>query len=244
MIALVCIAKNEDHYIDEWIDYHKKLGFDEIFIYQNDWISKSINPRAVYKTINGLGMQSSCYNDFISDYREKFEWVAFLDVDEYFVLNKHMNVSEFLKDYIHLPALGINWYLFGDCGCKGKILDYSTLKRFTKRGAHVDPHIKTILNLRMSMDAIMNVHSPDCVLGDTSGKLFKGNYNHGGPTDVAQINHYYCRTINEYIAKWQRGVACEVDQNIKPSYRSIAKFNLHNLNDIQDMTAYNFMYGS
>ena len=35
-IALVCIAKNEDNYIKEWITYHKKLGFDDIFIYEND----------------------------------------------------------------------------------------------------------------------------------------------------------------------------------------------------------------
>lgn len=31
--AIVCIAKNEDHYIDEWIKYHLKLGFAKIFVY-------------------------------------------------------------------------------------------------------------------------------------------------------------------------------------------------------------------
>ena len=36
-VALVCIAKNEDNYIEEWVLYHKKLGFDRIFIYENDW---------------------------------------------------------------------------------------------------------------------------------------------------------------------------------------------------------------
>lgn len=35
--ALVCIAKDEDHYIAEWIKYHTKLGFDEIFVYENSW---------------------------------------------------------------------------------------------------------------------------------------------------------------------------------------------------------------
>ena len=35
--ALVCIAKNEDNYLDEWIKYHLKLGFSEIFVYQNNW---------------------------------------------------------------------------------------------------------------------------------------------------------------------------------------------------------------
>lgn len=35
--AIVCIAKNEDNYIDEWIKYHTKLGFDYVYVYQNDW---------------------------------------------------------------------------------------------------------------------------------------------------------------------------------------------------------------
>jgi len=36
-IALVTMAKDEDFYLQEWIDYHLKLGFDDIFIYQNNW---------------------------------------------------------------------------------------------------------------------------------------------------------------------------------------------------------------
>ena len=38
-VALVCVAKNEDNYIQEWIDYNKKLGFDDIIIYQNDYVN-------------------------------------------------------------------------------------------------------------------------------------------------------------------------------------------------------------
>ena len=35
--AIICVAKDEDHYIDEWIEYHLKLGFDAIYIIQNQW---------------------------------------------------------------------------------------------------------------------------------------------------------------------------------------------------------------
>ena len=33
--ALVCIAKDEDHYIQEWVDYHLMLGFSDIYVWQN-----------------------------------------------------------------------------------------------------------------------------------------------------------------------------------------------------------------
>jgi hypothetical protein len=31
--ALVAIAKDEDDYINEWIEYHFKIGFDNIILY-------------------------------------------------------------------------------------------------------------------------------------------------------------------------------------------------------------------
>lgn len=51
--ALVCIAKNEDNYIDEWIDYHKLAGFDDVFVVQNDWRAKRYNPTATWFAADG-----------------------------------------------------------------------------------------------------------------------------------------------------------------------------------------------
>ena len=36
-IALVCIAKDEDNYLREWLDYHFKIGFDDAYVYCNNW---------------------------------------------------------------------------------------------------------------------------------------------------------------------------------------------------------------
>ena len=35
--ALVCIAKDEDNYLREWLDYHFKIGFDDAYVYCNNW---------------------------------------------------------------------------------------------------------------------------------------------------------------------------------------------------------------
>lgn len=34
-VNLVAVAKNESRYIQEWLDYHQKLGFNEIIVYDN-----------------------------------------------------------------------------------------------------------------------------------------------------------------------------------------------------------------
>lgn len=54
--ALVCIAKDEDDYIREWADYHLKIGFDDIYILQNNWRCKHAfeSPNVHLETYDGL----------------------------------------------------------------------------------------------------------------------------------------------------------------------------------------------
>ena len=34
--SLCAIAKNEDHYIEEWLCFHRAVGVQHFFIYDND----------------------------------------------------------------------------------------------------------------------------------------------------------------------------------------------------------------
>ena len=98
-VALVAIAKDEDHYLKEWVDYHLKIGFSEIFVYQNDWEYKNgdINdPRVHLEHISGVGIQNKCYNDFINKNYEKYDFIAFFDIDEFLWLRNKNDVKDFL----------------------------------------------------------------------------------------------------------------------------------------------------
>ena len=119
-VALVCVAKNEENYIQEWIDYHLKLGFDDIIIYQNDWEYTIEQTNVFTKQVNGKGIQTIIYNDCIKENIGVYDWLAFFDCDEFLVLKKHDNVKSFLHDYNEHNAIGINWVLFGDNNLKFK----------------------------------------------------------------------------------------------------------------------------
>jgi hypothetical protein len=69
-IVLVCIAKNEEKYIQEWIDYHFKLGFDSIYIYENDWKSNIVQDNVTTISFNGRAKQMPAYNHFIEIYSD------------------------------------------------------------------------------------------------------------------------------------------------------------------------------
>jgi hypothetical protein len=130
-----------------------------------------------------------------------------------------------------------NWVFFGDNNItKAMVDEYSVIKRFTKRQSGVDIHIKSIVKL--TNDLVMGVHNPiNKSLCNTNREIFTGPFNYNKLNNIAQINHYFTKTQEEFIEKINRGRA---DVQIK---RTLNDFNPHNLNDIEDYTALKFMYG-
>ena len=234
-VALVCIAKNEDNYIQEWIDYHKKLGYDDIFIYQNNWRYQIEEPNVIKIEYDGEVRQVSAYNDFIQKNKNEYEWASFFDVDEFLVLKKHKNIKEFIQDYQDFDGIGVNWVLFGDNNLTGVTDEYSVIKRFTKRQLGVNEHIKS--TIKLTDDVNMGVHAPsNKMLCNTNKELFSGSFNKNTLDDISQINHYFCKTREEFIDKINRGRA---DTSQK---RGLNDFDAHNINEIEDITALKFIY--
>jgi hypothetical protein len=238
-VALVCIAKEEDNYIQEWVDYNKKLGFDDIIIYQNDWRSSIDEPNVIKIDFDGVNMQTRAYNDFIKNNYKKYDWAAFFDIDEFLVLKKHNNIKDFISEYNNFSSIGINWVLFGDNDLTKPDEDFNVVKRFTKRQIEINQHVKSIIKL--SYNIKMDVHCPiNTPISDTNKKLFVGPFNVNGDDSIAQLNHYFCKTQEEFINKCNRGRADTAFVDLHR--RTMVDFNNHNFNEVEDLSALNFLY--
>ena len=234
-VALVCIAKDEDEYIKEWIEYHKKLGFDNIFVFENNWRCKVKDDIVTNIEFDGDRKQIPAYNTFIERFRYDYDWAAFIDVDEFIVLKKHDNIKDFLNEYDSVfNGIAINWVLFGSNGHKETSENTSLLERFTKRQIDKNQHIKTILKLKRFGVKMVNPHYPNVMLNDTNLNEVLGPFNFKGDIDVAQINHYFCKTRPEFIKKINRGQA---DQYAK---RKLEEFESHDKNEVDDFLALNY----
>jgi hypothetical protein len=234
-VALVCIAKNEENYIREWVNYHIKLGFDTIIVYENDWRCEYSHPQLIKIPLDGVRKQVECYNLFLQQNKTNYDWVAFFDVDEFLVLKKHNNVKDFISEYSTHPSISINWVLFGDNGLTHvDDNNYSVINRFTKRQLVGDIHTKSIVKTVGNFH--MLVHNTNGTVVDTNNKTrFNTPYNYDKPIDVAQLNHYFCKTKEEFVKKVERGRA---DTG---TYRDMSEFDKHNINEIDDFYAYNFI---
>lgn len=250
--ALVCIAKEEDNYIDEWIKYHLKLGFNDIFVYQNDWRyagNKDQYTNVCWIPFDGKARQLEAYHDFIKNHSNEYDWTAFFDVDEFLCIKNYLNIKNFLQNYEDYYAIGINWRYFGNsahmCINHG---NYSLLSRFKMAEYKLDSHIKTILHTSKTSNMKIEFCNPhfiqqalsyDFTINTKKSQFIHGMFNEDFDQAV-QLNHYYCKTLDEYLlTKRERGT-CDLKSVDITNIYDISKFSAANKNDIEDLYAYNF----
>lgn len=126
-IAIVAIAKNENLYVNEWIDFHLNLGFDNIIICDNndedgERLSQVIdNDRVIIKDYIGVKMvQPIAYTDMFKEYRNQYNWICFIDIDEYIFLDEKYNgnIKNFIKirDEMckNLSCIKLCWKIYTD----------------------------------------------------------------------------------------------------------------------------------
>lgn len=212
-VATICaVAKWEERYIDEWIQHHLGLGFDRIYMYDNsDANALRHLPRRYGSRVHvthwaGPVRQSEAYNDFVAKHRFTPMWTAFLDVDEFIVLRRHADIKAFLREHCHRGAVSLNWLMFGSDG-ETLYRPEPVRHRFLRRGERPDHHVKSICYMPDVL-AVNNAHFPVLASGtqqrDTNGRQFTGPFHADGPTDVAVVHHYFCKSREEYELKLRR----------------------------------------
>jgi hypothetical protein len=94
------------------------------------------------------------------------------------------------------------------------------------------------MNLK-SKFKMVNPHCPDIPVADTNKKLFEGPFNVDGPADVAYINHYLCKTREDYSMRCERGRSDMMTRAKIEEWEERAHIDI----DTLDINALKFMYG-
>ena len=245
MKVAICIeVKNENRYIREWLEYHDKLGFDNIILYDNndsngenifDVIGDEIkNGFVIYENIKDkTNYQLPCYNECMEKYHNDFDWILFLDCDEFLELRSCNKIKDWLtlskfNDYeqilINLENYGDNNFVYDD----GR----SVLNRFLmkKERTFQDACLSTKPCLKMAnynSETFIYKGFPNCIelyntTCDVNGdKIFPSRILFTENEDCV-IRHYKTKTIEEYIERHKND--CHYDTNIQLVAKKIKGF--------------------
>ena len=217
-VGIIAICKNEDLYLKEWIEHHLGLGFGRIIIGLNDDTFKPPveNPKVTYEDYHGVEkVQPLAYTELYRKYQKDFDWLLFIDIDEFVMLDEHnVSVAEFLEGFdCDVVRLSIKHFSDGDMlDADG---DYGVVKRFTQPYyTSLDTFVKSFINTRIDLGErkiyghgiydktlkALNALGDECE--NTNQHTTRIVY------ENAWINHYPTKTIGEYIRqKYRRGGA-------------------------------------
>ena len=153
--SLVACARWEEKTIQEWVEYHKSIGFSHVYLYSND-----NDPRALFRAVAPYvlgpdpfvtflhwphhGQQMQMYLHFLKTFKHETAWYSLLDIDEFFVLKGVDDIGRFMRDYEpHVDCLYFNWVVYGHNG-KARRDDEPTLTSYPRRASGVDLHTKML----------------------------------------------------------------------------------------------------
>ena len=249
-VVLFTNARNEKNIV-EWTAHHLNLGFDCIYILDHNseipisnlFIKKPTNV-FIEKTTNKIVKATLMGQAQCHAIRRKFDWMLYLDADEFLVLNKDDKVHTFLEKYKNYHQIGINWLMFGSNNKNEVLTENETiLETYTKSNHKMDKHIKTFLNLKMKHIQIKGIN-PHVYILNNMEKSIHSNFsrlNQKEPyffqttdnfnTAIAFIAHYVFQSYNTYI---ERKIKLPRDDN--GQFRDIIdKTTFHGLdNDINN----------
>ena len=239
-VALCCIGRLENQYAVEYVDYYKSIGFDKIFIYDNnhdgeehfeDVLQTYIDDGfvTVIDYRNKMLCQMKAYEECYKKHNNDYDWIAFFDFDEYITLKNDKNIKDYLSDKIfdNFECIHINWMYYGDNG-NVRYENKPLTERFTKptdynlKVAYDFPenyHIKSIIKRGINnFRWLKNTHSPGIglkccnAIGETCSDTAFNPYNF----DRCYLRHYATKTIEEWIKyRMKRGGADMTYENFR-----------------------------
>lgn len=226
-LSIVACVKNEDLYIQEWIEYYKLMGVEHFFIYDNestDSTKEKLQPYinqglVTYNYFESASIKEKAqrqpyiYNCSIEQYGDTSKWMAFLDIDEYVRTKKEATLAEYLKRNEQYNQVTFQWVIFGD-SFHEKHVDGLIIENYTYRGKDCSETMKSIVQPQGTYLALLHKHS-------VAGKSLNAT------CDEIQCNHYYCKSKEDFYNKKAARKSMSGCQNYDES-----DFNKYNQNDI------------
>ncbi|GLQ58982.1 glycosyltransferase family 2 protein [Gluconobacter japonicus] len=227
-LALAIFVKNEERDIAWWLGWHIALGFTTICVYDDDSTdrtaeivraaSKSFDVRleTSEKAVRFNHRQRLTYEKAISDAKNKFEWLMFLDSDEYLDLGKDQNLSAFLKKFPDASAIAINWCCFGSNHHIVRPTNSSPLESYVRRSnpnsTDANKIVKSIFRLDKTSSRYINPHhfDVDGLYITSDGTEIQWDATHPERTQDypswtnACVRHYACRSLADFLDKVER----------------------------------------
>ena len=225
-VALCAIVRNENRYLREWIEWHKGLGIERFFIYDNGH-GNDENPRDVigddpqvvifdWRDRDG-NTQCEAYDECYREHGSEFAWIGFIDIDEF--VRSEMPLPDVL-DTLQADVVAFSWRMMTDNGLV-HYDDRPVQERFTQPAEDLKPETQFVKSfvrggiegLSFDKDPHMPHHPALEVVNPDGGNAPQCSVGTGS-REVAWIDHHFTKTAEEFAQKVSRSWPAIHDERI------------------------------
>lgn len=222
-VALVAIGRMENLYAREFVEHYKNLGFSNIIIMDNnhdgeehfedvlqDYIDEGFVIVEDYR--NQIKPQMRGYTQMYRKYGNDYDWIAFYDFDEFLILPRHRDISEYLELFpSDCQAILVNWL----CMTDNNLVKYDPrplMERFTqampldRKVQYNFPdncHVKSIIRGGLDVRFGGNPHTTDTPLIAYNASGVRCENRPWQPMDyrIALLKHFTTKTLEEWMTR-------------------------------------------
>ena len=220
-LSICAVYRDEAPYLREWVEFHRLVGVERFFLYNNNSVDEHRQALAPYLDDGTVTIHDwpqwpahvQTYDDCLKRHRKDSRWIAFIDLDEFLFSPLKTPLPVLLREYEEFPGVGVNWAVFGSSGHRtrppGLVLE-SYVRRTDAPG--INRHIKSIVN-PMRVRAFASTHffmfdhglTVDERRRPITGPPF--SLADGVSFERLRLNHYVIKSEEEFRLKLARGPA-------------------------------------
>ena len=218
-LAIAAIFKHENDYLQEWIEFHRLVGFDHFFLYDNDgseetrallqgytdsglvtlhpWTHLDNTRHDSVTRFGGRDKNHMAFGHAATHHRDDCDWLMKVDIDEFVMPTDSESVRSVIDRYDRdeIKGLQLPRVNFGDGGHRDKP-EGLVVESYTRREQEISDH-KDLANTRFLSDNRFknSAHS--------WGYRFLGGGRKVslGEIEGLRINHYYTKSLEECLLR-------------------------------------------
>jgi hypothetical protein len=251
-LAACAVFRDEAPYLLEWIAYHRALGVAHFVLYDNassDGGAALIAPSPFAAAVTIVPWPErppllSAYHHFLDNFAGRFEWAAFIDIDEFLLPLQDAALLPLLDRLHAASAMLVNWRVFGPSGHEEPPSGL-VIENYTRRlpdEAPVNRHVKSIVRCAEVLGTGINPHE-FALRGaavNPCGEIVPNTaLQPHACHDVLVLNHYFTRSRSDWRAKVARGSAMYAG----PKYDIAVAAQIESQCTVTDTTIHRFLPG-
>lgn len=248
--ACICVVKNAEKSIAEWLAFHLAIGVDTILVLDNGSTDDTADIVRQFATrfdvrlaawpLTSVDYQLRGFQQAVQECGHEFDWCAFIDVDEFIMLPAGRTLADVVDVPDSVSAIAMNWAMFGSSGHEARP-EGLVIENYVHRADFSFPHNRMLKTIARPRD-IQGCRSTHIfyVTGDYVDMTHKiidsanDHIEHQPDYSAGRLNHYFTQSREDWQAK-------VVTRGYHDTERTLEDFKRYDRNDIFDDSAHAFV---